>query len=98
MIQTKLFTKQKQTHKLRERIHGYWWEGVGGGIDWKFEIEYTYYFLFSLFLSKLIFIGVELLYSVVLVSAVQQSESAICIHISPLFYISFPFRSPQSTE
>ena len=28
--------------------------------------------------------------------AVQQSESAIYIHIPPLFRISFPFRSPQS--
>ena len=37
-------------------------------------------------------------YNVVLVSAVQRSESAICIHISPLFWISFPLRSPQSTE
>ena len=27
------------------------------------------------------------------VSAVQQSESATCIHISPLFWISFPLRS-----
>ena len=32
------------------------------------------------------------------VSALQQSESAIHIHISSLFWISFPFRSPQSTE
>ena len=30
-----------------------------------------------------IFIGVQLLQNVVLVSAVQQSESAICIHLSP---------------
>ena len=43
-------------------------------------------------------IGVQLLYNVVLVSAVQQSESAIHIHISPSFWISFPFRSPQTTE
>ena len=28
-----------------------------------------------------------------LVSAVQQSESAICFYISPLFWNSFPFRS-----
>ena len=27
-----------------------------------------------------------------------SSDSAICIHIFPLFWISFPFRSPQSTE
>ena len=40
----------------------------------------------------------QLLYIVVLVSTVQQSESAICIHIFPLFCISFPFRLPQSTE
>ena len=43
-------------------------------------------------------IGMQLLYNVVLVSTVQQSESTICIHISPLFWFSFPFRSPQSTE
>ena len=40
----------------------------------------------------------ELLYNVVLVSTVQQSESAICIRISPLVWISFSFRSPQSIE
>ena len=39
-----------------------------------------------------------LLYNVVLVSTVPQNESAIHIHISPLFWISFPFRSPHSTE
>ena len=63
-------------------------------------------FLFSLFFFlqwwylyfKLIFIGVHLLYNVVLVSTTQQSESAICIHISPHLGISFPFRLPQSTE
>ena len=46
----------------------------------------------------LIFIGVQLLCNAVSVSAVQQSESALHIHISPLFWISFPFRSSQSTE
>ena len=53
------------------------------------------YFLSFLFL---IFIAVQLLYNVVLVSAVQQSESAVRIHIAPVFWISFTFRSPQSTE
>ena len=47
---------------------------------------------------KLIFIGVQLLYNVMLVSALQKTESDIHIHISPLFWISFPFRSPQNTE
>ena len=34
----------------------------------------------------------------VLVSAVKQSESVICIHISPLFQISFPFKLSQRIE
>jgi len=33
-----------------------------------------------------------------LVSTVQQSESILPIHISPLFWISFPFRLPQSRQ
>ena len=33
-----------------------------------------------------------MLYNVVLVSALQQSESAIRIYVSPLFWIPFPFR------
>ena len=40
-------------------------------------------------------IGAQLLYNVVLVSPLQQSESVICIHIFPLFWISFPSRSLQ---
>ena len=36
-------------------------------------------------LLLLIFIGVQLLYSVVLFSTVQQSESAICLHMFPYF-------------
>ena len=39
---------------------------------------------------KIIFIGVQLLYNIVLFSAAQQSESAICLHI-PLFF-GFPSR------
>ena len=46
----------------------------------------------------LIFIEVQLLYNIVSVSAVEQSKSAIPVHISPLFWISFPFKSPQSTK
>ena len=37
-------------------------------------------------------------FTMLLVSALQQRESAIHIRISPHFWISFPFRSPQSTE
>ena len=43
-------------------------------------------------------IGVQLIYNVVLVSGVQQSESVIYIHISTLFQILFPYRPLQSTE
>ena len=35
------------------------------------------------------FIGVQLLYNVVLVSAVQQIESAICLHIFPFSFFVF---------
>ena len=37
-------------------------------------------------------------YNVVLVSAVQQSESVIHTHISTLFQILFPYRSLESTD
>ena len=37
-------------------------------------------------------------YNVVSVPTVQQHESAICLHISPLFRVFFHFRSLQSTE
>ena len=38
------------------------------------------------------------LHCCVSISLVQQRESAIHTHISPLLWISFPFRSPKSTE
>ena len=47
---------------------------------------------------KTIFIGIELLYHLILVSVVHQSQSIIGIHRSLHFWIAFPFRSPQSTE
>ena len=37
MIQMNLFTKQKQTHRLREQTYGYWGKGERarlGGWDW----------------------------------------------------------------
>ena len=41
-----LFTKQKQTHRLREKIHGYQRGRVEGGIDWEFGIDlYTLLYL-----------------------------------------------------
>ena len=47
---------------------------------------------------RIIFIGVQLPHSVVLVSGVQQSESVIYIHIPAFFQILFPQRSLQSIE
>ena len=47
---------------------------------------------------KLLFIGVYLLYNAVLVFTVQQSESALWIHIYPLLGITCPFSSPLSTK
>ena len=67
----------------------------------KCQSETLFFFLFFSFIFRKTFVGVQLLYDVVLVSTVQQSKSAICIHIlppTPLFWIFFPFRSPQSTE
>ena len=39
-----------------------------------------------------------MIYNVVLVSGVQQSDSVIHIHISPLFQILFPYRLLQNIE
>ena len=42
----KLFTKQKETHRLRERTYGYQWGEEGGGLDWEFGIDmYTLLYL-----------------------------------------------------
>ena len=60
--------------------------------------HFLFLFCFVFLLIKTYFIGGQFLHNVVLVSVAQQSESAICIHISPLLGISFPLRSPQSIE
>ena len=41
---------------------------------------------------------VQMLYSVVLISAIKQSEVSVHMHISPLFWSSFSFRSPQNIK
>ena len=45
----------------------------------------TFTFFYPALKKKKNVTGVWLIYSVMLFSAVQQSESAVCIHISPLF-------------
>ena len=39
MIQMNLFTKQKQTHRIRELIYGYWGDGWWRAIDWEVGID-----------------------------------------------------------
>ena len=40
------FTKQKQTHRIREQTYGYQGGSVEGGIDWEFGIDmYTLLYL-----------------------------------------------------
>ena len=66
---------------------------------WLSDISYVEFFPSFYFIpSSRIFIFfnwsiVDL--QVVLISIVQQSESCVHIHISLLFWISFPFRTPQ---
>ena len=55
------------------------------------ELELHYVF-FNFFPFLKGFIGAQLIYSVVLVSDVQHSESAIHIHVSTVFQILFPYR------
>ena len=46
MIKMNLFTKEKQTHRLREWIYGYRGEGWEGGIDWELGVDiYTLLYL-----------------------------------------------------
>ena len=49
-------------------------------------------------LSLFFLIEVQLIYNVVLVSGIQQSDSVIHIHIPILFQILFPFRLLQNIE
>ena len=48
--------------------------------------------------GTLFYFWLEYICFTVLVSAVQQSELAMCIHVSPPFCISFPLMSPRSGE
>ena len=69
--------------------------GLLGVIQTK-QLSLNTSFSFSFHLCFLnIFSEAQLLYDVVLVSDLQQSE---CLYISPLFCSFFPFKSPQSTK
>ena len=39
MIQMNLFTKQKQTHRLREWTYGYQGDRWERGVDWEFGVD-----------------------------------------------------------
>ena len=53
--------------------------------------------VFHLVWSILFFIGLKLLFNAIIVSAVQQCELAICIHLSPPAWSSFPLSHPYPT-
>ena len=40
-----LFTKRKQTHRLRKQTYGYWGEGWRGGADWSLGLTCTHYYI-----------------------------------------------------
>ena len=54
-----------------------------------------FFFFFSIFYLN--FIEVRLIYKVVIMSAVQQSDSVVHIHTSILFQILFPHRLSHNT-
>ena len=58
------------------------------------HLLYFFFFSFLIFF----FIELQLVYNVVLVSGVQQSDSFIHTYISIFFQIYFPYRSLQNTE
>ena len=62
-----------------------------GTDNWDFFLSHAASFNF-------LYIGVELINYVVLVSGVQQSDSGLHIHVSILFHILFPYRSLQGIE
>ena len=75
----------------------YWVSGLSSaGVPMRTHGSLGIFIIFIYLLILTIFIGVELLYTVVLASDAQQYESVT--HTHSLFWISFPFRSPQSTE
>ena len=81
--------------RIEGKLHSFSGRWGSKGITFFFNILYLTTHLCSFL--KNFFIGVKLLHSVVLVSAMQHSESATCLHRSP-FWISVHFRSPKSTE
>ena len=62
---------------------------VENGLDWGQHgvrrLPRSFFFLPGNGFLKFIFIGVLLLYNIVLVPAVQQRESAVHVYLSPLF-------------
>ena len=74
--------KEPQT---AEKVLFFFFFSEGHEAVWEQAAKALVFLLLLLFL-----IGVELLYKIVLISAVQQNEWAIFIHISPLSWISLP--------
>ena len=56
------------------------------------------FYVILLFCLKIFFIGVQLIYNVMLLSPVHHSESILHTHISSLFQILFSYRSLQNIK
>lgn len=67
--------------------------GVHGGPSPSFQLSFSLFFL-----KKLMFIGVELLYKVMLLLCCKAKLINSTNTYIPPFWISSPFRSPQSAE
>ena len=69
--------------------------------NWIFPYSLDYYgwnIIVTFFFNSLFYIGVYLINKVVIVSAVQQSDSVIHIHVSIVSEILFPLRLLHDTE
>ena len=76
-----ILSSTQSPHSLYSRPHCY---------RLNLPLQPTFYSSAMFSIYSFYLIGIYLLYNVVLVSAVQRSESAICIHISPPSWTSLP--------
>ena len=77
-----LFTKQKQTHRLRKQIYGY--QGVRqGGINWEIGIDiYTRLYIKQITNQNLLYsTGNSTQYSVMTYMGKESKKEWICVYV-----------------
>ena len=95
LLQTRKGKCSAQGHLCKSRPSFQGWFFFFFGL-WIFLL---YFFIFLRKIDSFFFlIGVWLLYTIVLVFLLYNKGNQPNIYISPLLWISFPFRSPKSTE